>query len=116
VVAVCGCGKPRAEAAQAQEWPTKPFVIVVTAAGGLMDVAARVAADNLDKALGQRLVIENRPGSGGNIAVSAAIASAPDGYTVLFSGANNAISASLFSIRTAERRSEVVKAVRGGSR
>ncbi len=70
-------------AAQAQEWPIKPIrLIVVTAAGGLMDVAARVAADNLDKALGQRLVIENRAGSGGNIGAEAVAKADPDGYTL----------------------------------
>jgi tripartite-type tricarboxylate transporter receptor subunit TctC len=70
-------------AARAQEWPTKPIrLIVVTAAGGLMDVAARVAADNLDKALGQRLVIENRSGSGGNIGAEAVAKADPDGYTL----------------------------------
>ena len=70
-------------AAQAQDYPTKPIrLIVVTAAGGLMDVAARVTADNLDKALGQRLVIENRPGSGGNIGAEAIAKAEPDGYTL----------------------------------
>jgi len=69
--------------ARAQDYPTKPIrLIVVTAAGGLMDVAARVAADNLDKALGQRLVIENRPGSGGNIGAEAVAKAEPDGYTL----------------------------------
>jgi tripartite-type tricarboxylate transporter receptor subunit TctC len=47
-----------------------------------MDVAARVTADNLDKALGQRLVIENRPGSGGNIGAEAVAKAEPDGYTL----------------------------------
>src|SRR5258708_3332413 len=70
-------------AARAQDYPTKPIrLIVVTAAGGLMDVAARVAADNLDKALGQRLVIENRAGSGGNIGADAVAKAEPDGYTL----------------------------------
>src|SRR5215216_5437766 len=70
-------------AARAQDYPTKPIrLIVVTAAGGLMDVAARVTADNLDKVLGQRLVIENRPGSGGNIGAEAVAKAEPDGYTL----------------------------------
>ena len=70
-------------AAQAQDYPTKPIrLIVVTAAGGLMDVAARVTADNLDKVLGQRLIIENRPGSGGNIGAEAIAKAEPDGYTL----------------------------------
>jgi tripartite-type tricarboxylate transporter receptor subunit TctC len=69
--------------AQAQEWPTKPIrLIIATAAGGLMDVAARVAAESLDKSLGQRLVIENRSGSGGNIGAEAVAKAEPDGYTL----------------------------------
>jgi tripartite-type tricarboxylate transporter receptor subunit TctC len=69
--------------AQAQDYPTKPIrLIIATAAGGLMDVAARIAAESLDKSLGQRLVIENRPGSGGNIGAEAVAKAEPDGYTL----------------------------------
>jgi tripartite-type tricarboxylate transporter receptor subunit TctC len=89
-------------AAQAQDYPTKPIrLIVVTAAGGLMDVAARVAADNLDKALGQRLVIENRPGSGGNIGAEAIAKAEPDGYTLgLIQLGNVAINPHVYSDMT----------------
>src|SRR5687768_3856569 len=67
----------------AQDYPTKPIrLIVTTAAGGLMDVAARVTADYLGKKLGQRLVIENRAGSGGNIGAEAVARAEPDGYTL----------------------------------
>jgi tripartite-type tricarboxylate transporter receptor subunit TctC len=67
--------------ASAQDYPTRPIrLIVTTAAGGLMDVAARVAADYLSKALGQRLIIENRSGSGGNLGAEAVAKAAPDGY------------------------------------
>ena len=70
-------------AAQAQDYPTKPIrLIIPTASGGLMDVAARVAAEKLDKSLGQRLVIENRFGSGGNIGTEAVAKAEPDGYTL----------------------------------
>lgn len=70
-------------AARAQDYPTKPIrLIIATAAGGLMDVAARVAAESLDKSLGQRLVIENRSGSGGNIGAEAVAKADPDGYTL----------------------------------
>lgn len=69
--------------ARAQDWPTKPIRLVIpTAAGGLMDVAARVTAGHLGKALGQRLVIENRSGSGGNIGAEAVAKAEPDGYTL----------------------------------
>jgi tripartite-type tricarboxylate transporter receptor subunit TctC len=66
------------------------------AAGGPVDVIARMMSQALSEHFGQQFVVENRAGSGGNIATAAAIASAPDGYTLLFSGANNAISASLY--------------------
>jgi tripartite-type tricarboxylate transporter receptor subunit TctC len=70
-------------AATAQDYPTKPIRLMIpTAAGGLMDVAARIAADYLGKSLGQRLVIENRPGSGGNLGVEAVVKAEPDGYTL----------------------------------
>jgi tripartite-type tricarboxylate transporter receptor subunit TctC len=66
------------------------------APGGPVDTVARIMAQFLSDHLGQQFVVENRPGSGGNIATAAAIGSAPDGYTLLFSGSNNAISASLY--------------------
>jgi tripartite-type tricarboxylate transporter receptor subunit TctC len=69
--------------ALADDYPTKPIrLLIPTAAGGLMDVAARVAADYLSKTLGQRLVIENRSGSGGNLGVEAVVKAEPDGYTL----------------------------------
>jgi tripartite-type tricarboxylate transporter receptor subunit TctC len=83
VAAVAAASLNAPSVARAQDYPTKPIrLIVVTAAGGLMDVAARVTADNLDKVLGQRLVIENRPGSGGNIGAEAVAKAEPDGYTL----------------------------------
>ena len=70
-------------AAPAQDYPTKPVRLIVnTAAGGLMDVAARVTTEHLGKALGQRFIIENRSGSGGNTGIDAVAKSEPDGYTL----------------------------------
>jgi tripartite-type tricarboxylate transporter receptor subunit TctC len=70
-------------AALAQDYPAKPIRLMIpTAAGGLMDVAARIAADYLGKAMGQRLIIENRPGSGGNLGFEAVVKAEPDGYTL----------------------------------
>jgi len=65
-------------------------------AGGPVDTVARIMSKWLSERLGQQFIVENRAGSGGSIATEAAIAAAPDGYTLLFSGANNAISASLY--------------------
>ena len=70
-------------AASAQDYPTKPIrLIVVTAPGGLMDVAARITAEHVGKALGQTIVIENRPGGGGNLGAEAVAKAPPDGYTI----------------------------------
>jgi tripartite-type tricarboxylate transporter receptor subunit TctC len=65
-------------------------------AGGAVDIVARIMGHWLSEHFGQQFLVENRAGSGGNIATAAAINSPPDGYTLLFVGANNAISASLY--------------------
>ncbi|PDT85768.1 MFS transporter [Bradyrhizobium sp. Y36] len=66
------------------------------AAGGPVDIVARIMAQALSDRLGQQFIVENKAGSGGNIAAAAAINSAPDGYTLLFVAPNNAISTSLY--------------------
>jgi tripartite-type tricarboxylate transporter receptor subunit TctC len=65
-------------------------------AGGPVDTVARIMAQWLSERFGQQFVVENRAGSGGNLAAAAAINSAPDGYTLLFVAPNNAISTSLY--------------------
>ena len=70
--------------AQAQNWPDKPIKLVISfAPGGVHDTLARVLQPRLGEALGQPILIENRPGAGGNIAAEAVAKSAPDGYTFL---------------------------------
>jgi tripartite-type tricarboxylate transporter receptor subunit TctC len=82
---------------QAGDYPDRPVRFINGfAAGGPVDTVARIMAQALSDHLGQQFLVENRPGSGGNIATGVAINATPDGYTVLFSGANNAISASLY--------------------
>lgn len=72
---------------QTQGWPTRPITIVVSfGAGGTADILARMIGDELSTALGQPVVIENRPGAGGNLGASAVARAAPDGYTLLMSG------------------------------
>lgn len=69
--------------ALAQDWPTRPLRVVVPfPAGGSADTQTRVIADELSKVLGQPVVIENKPGAGGNIGASEAARSQPDGYTL----------------------------------
>src|ERR1700756_5608351 len=83
--------------AQAGGYPDHPVRFINGfAPGGPVDTVARIMAQALSDHLGQQFVVENCAGSGGNIATTAPTSSPPDGYTVLFSGANNAISASLY--------------------
>ena len=74
--------------AGAQAWPTKPIRFVVPfAAGGANDLLARAAAEGASKALGQPILIDNKPGAGGSVGADAVAKSAPDGYTFLISAA-----------------------------
>src|SRR5215813_4730423 len=78
-------------------YPDRPVHwLIGFAPGGPVDAVARVMAQWLSDRLGQQFVVENRTGSGGNIAAAAAINSPPDGYTLLFVAPNNAISTSLY--------------------
>jgi tripartite-type tricarboxylate transporter receptor subunit TctC len=86
-----------APSAAAGTYPDHPVRwLIGFAPGDPVDIVARVMAQWLSDHFGQQFVVENRAGSGGNIATAAAISSPPDGYTLLFAGANNAISASLY--------------------
>jgi tripartite-type tricarboxylate transporter receptor subunit TctC len=81
----------------ASDYPNRPVRwLIGFSAGGPVDVVARIMSQALSEHFGQQFVVENRAGSGGNIATAAGIGSTPDGYTLMFSGANNAISASLY--------------------
>jgi tripartite-type tricarboxylate transporter receptor subunit TctC len=69
--------------ASAQEWPTGPLRLVVPfPAGGSADVQSRVIADELAVVLGQPVIVENKPGAGGNLGAAEAARSRPDGYTL----------------------------------
>ena len=83
--------------ANAQTYPSRPVHLIVGfAAGGAMDINARLMGQWLSERLGQQFVIENRTGAGGNIAAEAVVRASPDGYTLLTCATANAVNASLY--------------------
>src|SRR3982074_1073108 len=84
--------------ALAQEWaPAKAVHIIVPIVGGTNDIVARLVAPELQKALGQPVVVENKGGAGGNIGADFVAKSAPDGYTLVMGAiATHAINPALY--------------------
>ena len=83
--------------ASALDYPTRPVRIVAGfAAGGGVDITARLIGQWLGGRLGQSFITENRPGAGGNIGTEAVVTAAPDGYTLLLATVPNAVNASLY--------------------
>ncbi len=90
----CGAVAPLA----AQPWPNKPLRLIIPfpGQGGGADYVGRVAAQKLSEALGQPVVIENRPGAAGNIGLELTAKAAPDGYTLVVSPPSLTISPALY--------------------
>src|SRR5262245_34094551 len=80
LIAGPAAGQPR--------YPAKPVRLIAPfAPGGLVDVLSRAVADKLKGSLGQPVVVDNRPGAGGNIGAAVVAKAEPDGYTILMSSA-----------------------------
>src|SRR5262245_20676151 len=74
-------------AASAQEYPTRAITVIMPFAGGsASDVVARILLNQMSKSMGQPIIVENKPGAGGNAGTSSAAHAAPDGYTLLGGG------------------------------
>ena len=79
--AICNSG------VRAQDYPTRPITVILPFAGGsASDVATRIMVERMSRSMGQPIVIDNRPGAGGNTGTAAAAKAAPDGYTLVGTG------------------------------
>jgi tripartite-type tricarboxylate transporter receptor subunit TctC len=105
------------EAAFALDYPTKPVRLIVgVAAGGANDTVARLVAQALSERLGQPVIVENRPGAGGNLGLEAVVNAPPDGYTLLFATSADALSAAFYdkaNVNFARDIAPVASLVRG---
>ena len=84
LVAALGLGGAAGAQTPSPAYPVKPIRMIVTAAaGGQTDIMTRIMADQIERTIGQPMIVESRPGAGGNIAASYVAKSAPDGYTLV---------------------------------
>jgi tripartite-type tricarboxylate transporter receptor subunit TctC len=98
VPALAVCAVTLAAETGAQSWPARPIrMIVPFAAGGGTDIQARLFSIKLTPALGQSVLVDNRPGGGGNIGAELVAKAPPDGYTVLFQSASLAVNQTLYT-------------------
>ena len=93
---IAAASVPASGARAADPWPTKPIrVIMPFGAGGSMDVLSRLLAPIVSEQLGQQVVVENRAGATGTVAMAAVAAAPADGYTLMFTGSSYSIIALL---------------------
>jgi tripartite-type tricarboxylate transporter receptor subunit TctC len=98
-----------AQAWAQQAWPSRPLsLLVFVPAGGTPDIIARLVGHALAQRLGQPVVIDNRPGGGGNLALQAVARAAPDGYTLLMVATPHAINVTLYEKSPASVTRDIV--------
>jgi tripartite-type tricarboxylate transporter receptor subunit TctC len=96
---VCAVVFAAAQPAQAQTYPSQTVTIVLPfSAGTGIDTATRLFAEKLSQRLGQPVIMENRPGAGGNLGHSAVAKASPDGYTLLMAANTLAMNTSLYNL------------------
>jgi len=97
VLLVAGAALATPSVVLGQTWPVRPIRLVVPfPAGGLIDNMARLVAPRLEQELGQPIVIDNKPGAGGNVGAAEVTRAQPDGYTFLMASPPLTISPALY--------------------
>ncbi|MDB5804783.1 MAG: hypothetical protein JWN73_2105 [Betaproteobacteria bacterium] len=98
-----------ANAAGAADWPERPVTLVAPfAAGGTVDIVARIVGQQLTQDLGKSFIVDNRGGAGGTIATSMVAHSAPDGYTLMVHHMGFAFNATLYTKVNYDARRDIV--------
>jgi tripartite-type tricarboxylate transporter receptor subunit TctC len=96
--AFAGIALPASLRVLAQDWPSRPVrILVPSVPGGSLDILARLFGRGLGEKLGQPFIVENRGGSGGNIAFDAVAKARPDGYTIMIGSDPLAVNPSMFA-------------------
>src|SRR5947208_6494541 len=95
--------------ARAQSYPSRPVTLVVfVPAGGTPDIIARLIGQSMSQRLGQSVVIDNRPGASGNMALQTVARAPADGYTLLIVATPHAINVTLYEKSTVTITSDIV--------
>lgn len=94
----------------AQSWPSRPirYVVPFAAGAGVLDIMARIVGQHLTEKLGQQVLVDNKPGAGGNVGAEIAARAAPDGYTILMANTALVVSPFLYARMTFDPLTDLV--------
>src|SRR4029453_4435736 len=94
----------------AQSWPSRPirYVVPFAAGAGVLDIMARIVAQRLSEKIDQQVLVDNKPGAGGNVGADIVAKAAPDGYTMLMANTALTVAPFLFAKMTYDPLADLV--------